>query len=233
MTKFDLGIGLGLGSQREIVSHVSWDSRSTSQYMDVERNLNIRQIVVACHHTLDYSKTLDSQLDMSQGQLEPQALSSISRKLQDSENSRHPAHLNRLAVQILHNLQYAHSWTSLTLHTESPENPGALLPRPLVSGIPPQRIYIHPDEQIELLKTGEDGGQRKEREWVLPTHLIETWSLSRFAAIFDAIGVVPPDESRGHGEGKKHKRLLLATLGNDSTVVYYIVHDGLVKPRQN
>jgi tRNA-splicing endonuclease subunit Sen15 len=29
------------------------------------------------------------------------------------------------------------------------------------------------------------------------------------------------------------KRLLLATLHEDSTVVYYIVHDGLVKPRQN
>ena len=29
------------------------------------------------------------------------------------------------------------------------------------------------------------------------------------------------------------KRLLLATLDDDSTVVYYIVHDGIVKPRQN
>lgn len=29
------------------------------------------------------------------------------------------------------------------------------------------------------------------------------------------------------------KRVLLATLDDDSTVVYYIVHDGIVKPRQN
>jgi tRNA-splicing endonuclease subunit Sen15 len=29
------------------------------------------------------------------------------------------------------------------------------------------------------------------------------------------------------------KRLLLATVHEDSTVVYYIVHDGIVKPRQN
>lgn len=29
------------------------------------------------------------------------------------------------------------------------------------------------------------------------------------------------------------KRVLLATVEEDSTVVYYVVHDGIVKPRQN
>jgi len=29
------------------------------------------------------------------------------------------------------------------------------------------------------------------------------------------------------------KRVLLATVSDDSTIVYYIVHEGLVKPRQN
>lgn len=29
------------------------------------------------------------------------------------------------------------------------------------------------------------------------------------------------------------KRVVLATLDDDSTIVYYIVHDGIVKPRQN
>lgn len=32
---------------------------------------------------------------------------------------------------------------------------------------------------------------------------------------------------------RKTKRVLLATLDDDSTVVYYIVHNGIVKPRQN
>ena len=50
------------------------------------------------------------------------------------------------------------------------------------------------------------------------------------------------DEASGEGadggEGNKWrttqpKRLLLAILDDDSTIVYYIVHDGLVKPRQN
>ena len=31
----------------------------------------------------------------------------------------------------------------------------------------------------------------------------------------------------------RQKRILLAVLHEDSTVVYYIMHDGIVKPRQN
>lgn len=34
------------------------------------------------------------------------------------------------------------------------------------------------------------------------------------------------------GENRQ-KRILLATLHDDSTIVYYIMHDGIVKPRQN
>jgi tRNA-splicing endonuclease subunit Sen15 len=40
-------------------------------------------------------------------------------------------------------------------------------------------------------------------------------------------------EVEEENEWRKTKRLLLATLDDDSTVVYYIVHDGIVKPRQN
>ena len=90
-----------------------------------------------------------------------------------------------------------------------------------------------------------------DREWVLPTQLREKWSLRRFAEVFDAVGEVPEEadvdaEVRGkEGEGraadgegpvKKRrggKRVLLATVNDDSTIVYYIVHDGIVKPRQN
>jgi len=79
-------------------------------------------------------------------------------------------------------------------------------------------------------------------------------SLKRFAEVFDGLSVVPPGED-GAAEGeeeeedkeskeevsvgdkwrgeKRQKRLLLATLHDDSTVTYYIMHDGIVKPRQN
>lgn len=131
----------------------------------------------------------------------------------------------------------------------------------MISGLPPQRIYIHPDEQVELLKQekarngqkgdgdGHDQGEEgtTQREWVLPTHLREKWSLRKFAEVFDAIGDLPPEpDEEGNGAGggiderngktekrKGGKRVLLATVDTDSTIVYYIVHEGIVKPRQN
>ncbi|KAF1938480.1 hypothetical protein EJ02DRAFT_354445 [Clathrospora elynae] len=166
----------------------------------------------------------------------------------------HLPHEQSLARQILHNLQHQHYWTGLQVHTHSPltDEP---LPRPLVSGLPPQRLYVHPDEQVELLKkadrerkaraAGEAGGldvrTEPEREWILPTRLNEKWTLRRLAGVFDALTMVPPateTPAAAAEEGlaspwRTTKRVLLATADTDSTVVYYIVHDGVVKPRQN
>jgi tRNA-splicing endonuclease subunit Sen15 len=91
--------------------------------------------------------------------------------------------------------------------------------------------------------TGESIVQLPELEWVLPTHLEEKWSLAQFSSIFDALETVPSGEgvekvdetavgARWQGKNRQ-KRILLATLHDDSTVVYYIMHDGIVKPRQN
>ncbi|KAL2043129.1 hypothetical protein N7G274_004189 [Stereocaulon virgatum] len=174
---------------------------------------------------------------------QPSALDSYlkSHGLEES----HSPHYQTLASQILHNLQYQHDWTSLRIHTHSALVQKAL-PRPLISGLPPHRIYVHPDDQVEELKRGADLTKGEpEREWVLPTHLAEKWSLRRFGEVFDAIEEEPFGEHSGKREdedverktmAKKRrggKRLLLATLGDDSTVVYYVVHDGIVKPRQN
>ena len=95
-----------------------------------------------------------------------------------------------------------------------------------------------------MLKQGiNDKDVAVEREWVLPTHVREKWSLRKFAELFDAIEAVPPDaEEDRHDERKpkppwrrecREKRLLMAVVNDDSTTVYYIVHDGIVKPRQN
>ncbi|KAF1350970.1 tRNA-splicing endonuclease subunit Sen15 [Delphinella strobiligena] len=160
----------------------------------------------------------------------------------------HPQHEQNLAAQILHNLQYQHLWTDLRIHhysfTAKERKP---LPRPLISGLPPQRLYIHPDEQIALLQAQKEiggtglGEVLPQREFVCPTQLREKWSLRRFGEVFDEITLEPPevegdDEDEGKQEADKWrttKRFLLATLDDDSTVVYYIVHDGIVKPRQN
>ncbi|EAT90904.1 hypothetical protein HBH56_174810 [Parastagonospora nodorum] len=166
----------------------------------------------------------------------------------------HLPQLQSLAIQVQHNLQYQHHWTDLHVHTHSSLS-NKPLARPLVSGLPPQRIYIHPDEQVELLKeadrkrkanksAGETSGLQvkaePEREWILPTRLNEKWTLRRLAEVFDAIPSVPPPPPDAASESaapqnpwRTTKRVLLGTADSDSTVVYYIVHDGVVKPRQN
>ncbi|KAF1979262.1 hypothetical protein BU23DRAFT_151295 [Bimuria novae-zelandiae CBS 107.79] len=167
----------------------------------------------------------------------------------DTSRKTHDAALHSLALQIQHNLQYQHYWTSLRIHTHSPLT-GGLFPRPLLSGLPPHRLYIHPDEQIELLKEadrarkarkeGETGAlevkAEPEREWILPARLSEKWTLRRLAEVFDGVSQVPPEEDgrvEEAGKWRQTKRVVLATVDTDSTVAYYIIQDGVVKPRQN
>ncbi|CAN9341876.1 unnamed protein product [Alternaria alternata] len=177
----------------------------------------------------------------------------VSTGAESAAGSSHLPNEISLARQILHNLQYQHYWSDLHVHTHSPTTHEPL-PRPLVSGLPPQRLYVHPDEQVELLKKadrerkaraeGEAGGlevkAEPEREWILPTRLNEKWTLRGLAQTFDALTMVPPTpdssttvEERPSNPWRTTKRVLLASVDTDSTVVYYIVHDGVVKPRQN
>ncbi|KAL1856544.1 hypothetical protein VTK73DRAFT_8226 [Phialemonium thermophilum] len=156
-----------------------------------------------------------------------------------------PEHLKALADAVLYNLENQHDWTELNVEVRTS------LGRPLLWGLPPRRLYVHPDEQIEIIKAEKSLGapipQPPEYEWVLPTHLAERWSVKAFAELFDAIDAIPPapgvpgatmpadysaqwQQWRGPRRGK---RVLLAAVQDDSTVVYYLVHDGIVKPRQN
>ncbi|KAL9047134.1 MAG: hypothetical protein Q9214_000215 [Letrouitia sp. 1 TL-2023] len=179
------------------------------------------------------------------GSTTPSSLTAFIRSSGQSASSQaHSLPYHALAAQVLHNLQFQHDWTDLHIRTESPVSSSSL-PRPLVSGLPPHRIYIHPDDQVTMLKNGVDEESLPlEREWVLPTHLKEKWSLRQFADIFDAIDEVPQSSDDGNDQGNTEeeapspkrtggKRVLLAIVGDDSTIVYYIMHEGIVKPRQN
>ncbi len=152
-----------------------------------------------------------------------------------------------LARVVLDNLENQQDWTQLQLHAE----PG--WPRAVLSGLPPRRLYVHPDEQIEIIKAERERGdglripQPAEFEWVLPMHLAEKPSVGFFAAVFDSVDRLPPGaraEAAGQAEAdgagwkqwrssKRGKRVVLAIVQDDSTVVYYFMHDGIVKPRQN
>ncbi|KAB8343258.1 hypothetical protein FH972_022846 [Carpinus fangiana] len=142
-------------------------------------------------------------------------------------------HLHALALQVKQNLERQHDWTSVQVYTHSPLQENQELPRPILSGIPPRRVYIHPDEQIELIKAGiKDEDLPPQAEWVLPSHLREKWSLHRFGKVFDSISAIPPHQpdqaADENTKWRQTKRLLLATIEDDSTVVYYVVHDGIM-----
>ncbi|KAF1827821.1 uncharacterized protein K489DRAFT_310788 [Dissoconium aciculare CBS 342.82] len=184
-----------------------------------------------------------------------------------ASNSIYPSAIHYLTLQIAHNLRYQHNWRDIRLHTRPASiistTPKQSPSRPLLSGLPPRRVYTHPDEQIDILQTHktQQKQQSKEststtstasippepvaqREWVLPSHIREKWTLRHFGAAFDGISAEPnPSEGeRNRAEfvaiaerwrKDAPKRVLLATVHEDSTVVYYIIHDGIVKPRQN
>ncbi|RDA89818.1 hypothetical protein CP533_0418 [Ophiocordyceps camponoti-saundersi (nom. inval.)] len=127
-----------------------------------------------------------------------------------------------VARTVLYDLDYQHDWTALEL-VDDPK-----LARPLIRGLPPKRLYLHPDDQVAALALERQGGKKichePQKEWVLPVQLVEKWSLAGLSAVFNAININIHDHA---------KRVLLAILHNDSTVVYYFMHEGVVKPRQN
>ena len=130
----------------------------------------------------------------------------------------------------------------------------------LISGLPPRHAYIHPDFQSHLLRHSIPVTTIAiQREYVLPLSLAQKYSLRRLATIFDALptreamqdldgkvlsiaskrGKQNIEEGEEEIEGwKDAKRLLMGMvaangMGGDGTVVYYIVQEGDVKPRQN
>lgn len=164
--------------------------------------------------------------------------------------------LDRDLADIVHNnLENQQDWTEMRLHDGKSDDGNQKYPRTLLSGLPPRRMYIHPDEQIAVMRAeralgpGERIPQPPEYEWVLPVHLGETPTVGEFAAIFDSISALPPgattdgavdtasttndNDWKAWRGSRRAKRLLMAVVQDDSSIVYYFMHDGIVKPRQN
>lgn len=80
----------------------------------------------------------------------------------------------------------------------------------ILSGIPPNHLVEHDlDNQVE---------------WVVP-QTMDTPSVS-----MDTIGEWF-DKVAEHSN--RPKRITMAIVNDDGTIVYYFVHDGVIKPRQN
>lgn len=210
-------------------------------------------------------------LTMTQPELPPQAPSALTKLVEAAGASGSPP--TATTIQILHNLQHQHLWTSLQIHdiSESLESQydGASLDefpvKALISGIPPNRVYTHPDEQLYMLQKGiREDELRPERLFVLPTSQGIPFNLRLVTAVFKALAetqeTVVEDESTArpvedeekaktldeyYGKRKEclvskewgSNRMLLAMVnrgpGGDGTVVYYVIQEGEVKPRQN
>ncbi|KAH8692868.1 hypothetical protein BGW36DRAFT_256837, partial [Talaromyces proteolyticus] len=123
-----------------------------------------------------------------------------------SQTSSDP--VSALTTQVLHNLQHQHLWTSLQtnqIHNPATERTSgisgvhddhelATLPTStLISGIPPHRVYTHPDEQLYLLELGlREEDIPAERMFVLSSTQGQSWTLRKLAAVFDSLPAVEP-----------------------------------------
>ncbi|KUL90721.1 hypothetical protein ZTR_00269 [Talaromyces verruculosus] len=205
---------------------------------------------------------------MASSTVEHPKSSALTTLISATSNTSSPSPLHALTTQVYHNLQHQHLWTSLKIHNPSEDASLPGLTLPLISGIPPQRMYTHPDEQLYLLQIGlREEDLPSERLWVLPSTQGQTWTLGKLATIFDALPsrITGTESPTTADEGSKEtvdkekeeklakyfqkkqeadkenkwggKRLLLAVVdrlvGGDGTIVYYVVQDGHVKPRQN
>ncbi|KAF3930561.1 hypothetical protein ABW19_dt0203285 [Dactylella cylindrospora] len=140
--------------------------------------------------------------------------------------------LRNLRSIVRSNLEFQHYWTDVELLDTLGDIEGDLdvpgaaqaLPRPLIYGRPSEQLY-NPEPAAS---TNTEGASKPtpDMEYVLAVHLNESFTLRKWAAVFDAIPT-PAEESN------RKKRIVVGVVSGDSTVVYYIMHDGIVKPRQN
>ncbi|GEQ69594.1 hypothetical protein JCM33374_g3266 [Metschnikowia sp. JCM 33374] len=69
-----------------------------------------------------------------------------------------------------------------------------------------------------------DQDPENQKEWVIPKPMHESkCSMAEIESWFEYVASIDV----------RPKRITLAIVNDDGTVVYYFVHDGVIKPRQN
>jgi hypothetical protein len=192
----------------------------------------------------------------TEGHPSPSAISNLISQNQAKTES------TALPLEVVHKLQHQHGWRELRLHAITQDRNASELvdlesanfslqtPRShhqerihLISGLPPRHSYLHPDFQNQLIRQSiSEKSVVIQREWVLPVSLGEKWTLKKFCHVFDALPprfkLEPQPGSQLNTEWVDSKRVLMGMLstngmGGDGTIVYYIMQEGDVKPRQN
>ncbi|KPI42134.1 uncharacterized protein AB675_5391 [Cyphellophora attinorum] len=185
----------------------------------------------------------------------PSALSSLITTTTSQVSSSAPALAQVLALptEILHNLQYQHTWKDLRLHqitadaalidipNDTPAKSHDTIPV-IISGQPPRHVYIHPDLQSVLIQHSLSAGTAipPQREYVIPLSIAQKdVGVETLAGVFDALPTREPIAfGKSYDTWQDPKRVLLAMkapdgLGGDGTVAYYVCQEGEQKPRQN
>lgn len=108
-----------------------------------------------------------------------------------------------LAAQVETNLVHYNLWTDVKVFRR--DGPFSVL-----QGQPPSKL-------------GEQDAEAQP-EWVVPKSMQDSRaSVAEIASWFDYVATL----------GARPKRITMAIVNDDGTVVYYFVHDGVAKPRQN
>lgn len=112
-----------------------------------------------------------------------------------------------LAGEVLTNLVHYNLWTEVQEHQIAVNGHETTI----LSGLPPAKLD----------STDAPGS----REWVVPKRVsLKDLPLEEINAWFEQILLKM---------GQRPKRITVGLANDDATVVYYFVHDGIVKPRKN
>lgn len=108
-----------------------------------------------------------------------------------------------LASQVRTNLQYQNLWTNVIIHEVSGLE--------IISGIPPSKLSSTDNEN--------------QKEWIIPKMFSQDkLSVTEIKSWFNKILELTNDTP---------DRVTIAIVNDDSTIVYYFIHNGITKPNQN
>ncbi|ODV96196.1 hypothetical protein PACTADRAFT_49586 [Pachysolen tannophilus NRRL Y-2460] len=125
--------------------------------------------------------------------------------------------LKPLTKQVKTNLEYYNLWSDLKVYNFDNDSIQLLNGKPLEK--------LQPSESISNDKTrSEQEQQGNDREWIFPIGMDEKLTMSQTDFVFDCIRLV---------ENERPKRIIAGMVNNDGTIVYYFIHDGIVRPRKS
>jgi tRNA-splicing endonuclease subunit Sen15, fungi type len=114
------------------------------------------------------------------------------------------------AQQVADNLSFQHNWKNIEIFQIPGYNSN--YPIYLCIGVPSEKL--HPDDKTI------------EREIVLVTKLKGKFTISLWTHVFDEL-------KKHFGLEEPPRRVTMAMVTDDSTIVYYFVNKGLIKPKKN